>query len=482
MSNDSSSRNVANLLRNELNHYSQGEKLPSSRLLVERFGVSPVTVSRALAMLAAEGLVVTRPGAGVYRAQPLPREVRAVDTSWQQIALTAEDQRGGEPASRVVDASGLSANLAVPPPDVIAFNGGYLHRSLQPERALATALASAARRPGAWERPPLEGLTALRTWFARELGGGLTPAEVLISGGGQAALTTALHSLTPPGSAVLVESPTYPGVLAAAHTAGLRPVPVPMDADGVRLDLLHEVFAATGARVFYCQPLFQNPTGAVLTPDRRREIIEVVHTAGAFLIEDDWARHLGHGGPVPPPLVAGDPYGTVVHIGSLTKVTSPNLRIAALVARGPALERLRAIQIVDTFFVPRPFQEAALDLVGAPAWPRHLRTLATSLRGRRDAMVAALRRDIPELAPAHIPTGGHCLWLRLPAGTDETVLTSAALRAGVAVSPGRAYFAAEAPAPHLRLGFADTAGADEIAEGVRRLTAACAETGVTTGN
>ncbi|QRP48523.1 hypothetical protein [Amycolatopsis sp. FDAARGOS 1241] len=69
--------------------------------------------------------------------------------------------------------------------------------------------------------------------------------------------------------------------------------------------------------------------------------------------------------------------------------------------------------------------------------------------------------------------------MRLPAGTDETALTTAALRAGVAVSPGRAYFAAEASAPHLRLGFADTAGADEITEGVRRLAAACAEVGVT---
>jgi DNA-binding transcriptional MocR family regulator len=440
-------------------------------------------VTRALALLAAEGLVVTRPGAGVYRAEPGAGQRRAVDTSWQQIALTADNQHRGEPVSRVVDASGLSTNLAVPPPDIIAFNGGYLHRSLQPERALATALAAAARRPGAWERPPVEGLTALRTWFARELGGGLTPAEVLIGGGGQAALTTALRALAPPGSAVLVESPTYPGALAVARAAGLRLLPVPVDANGVRLDLLRDVLAATGAKVFYGQPLFHNPTGALLAPDRRREIIEVVHAAGAFLIEDDWARHLSHGGPLPPPLVADDPYGTVVHIGSLTKATSPNLRIAAIVARGPVLERLRAIQVVDSFFVPRPLQEAALDLVGAPAWSRHLRTLATGLRGRRDAMAAALHHDLPGLATSvQVPTGGHYLWLRLPQGTDETAVVSAALRAGVAVSPGRAYFAAESPAPYLRLGFADTAGAAEIAEGVRRLATACAEIRVDTGS
>jgi DNA-binding transcriptional MocR family regulator len=123
-------------------------------------------------------------------------------------------------------------------------------------------------------------------------------------------------------------------------------------------------------------------------------------------------------------------------------------------------------------------QEATLELVGAPAWSRHLRALAGGLRQRRDAMVAALRRDLPELAPIQVPAGGHYLWLRLPAGTDEAALVSAAWRAGVAVSAGRAYFAAEAPAPYLRLAFADTAGAAEIDEGVRRLAVACAEGGV----
>ncbi|MFI5615070.1 PLP-dependent aminotransferase family protein [Amycolatopsis sp. NPDC051903] len=471
MSDDSSSRTLASQLRDELHRYSPGEKLPSSRALVERFGVSPVTVSRALAVLVADGLVVTRPGAGAYRAHPGAGETRTVDTSWQQVALTAQD---GHVA---LDASGVSANLAVPPPDVIAFNGGYLHPTLQPERALAAALAAAARRPGAWERPPLAGLPALRSWFARELG--VTAAEVLVTGGGQAAVATALRALARPGSAVLVESPTYPGALAAARAAGLRPVPVPADAGGIRLDLLRDALTATGAKVVYCQPLFQNPAGAVLAPDRRGELLELVHAAGAFLLEDDWARHLGHGGPLPAPLVADDPFGAVVHIGSLTKATSPNFRIAALAARGPVLERLRAVQVVDSFFVPRPLQEATLDLVGAPAWPRHLRALSTGLRDRRDALAAALRRDLPALASATLPAGGHCLWTRLPAGTDETALTTAALRAGVAVSPGRVYFAAEAPAPHLRLGFADTAGADEITEGVRRLAVACAEVGVT---
>ncbi|MDX5566958.1 PLP-dependent aminotransferase family protein [Streptomyces sp. ID05-04B] len=478
---------LADRLRGELDRYSPGGKLPSSRALVERFRVSPVTVSRALAQLAAEGLVVTRPGAGAFRTRPTRATAApSADTSWQEVALSADGAADLVPRS--VDASGVTVSLAAPPPGVIEFNGGYLHPSLQPERAMAAALARAGRRPGAWGRPPMEGLPELREWFARTIGGTLTAAEVLVSAGGQAALTTALRALAPPGAPVLVESPTYPGMLAIARSAGLRPVPVPVDADGVRPQLLADAFRATGARVFVCQPLFQNPTGAVLAADRRPQVLRIAREAGAFVVEDDFVRRLAHedAGQLPRPLVADDPDGVVVHVGSLTKATSPSLRVSALAARGPVLERLRAIQVVDTFFVPRPLQEAALELVGSPAWPRHLRTVAAELRARRDAMASALRLRLPGLDLPHIPSGGYHLWLRLPDGAGdasravgsqtEAAFTAAALRAGVALAPGRPYFSAEPPAAHVRLSFAAVAGVEEIAEGVRRLRAAYDET------
>ncbi|WP_197367271.1 PLP-dependent aminotransferase family protein, partial [Streptomyces clavuligerus] len=423
---------LATSLRRELSRYSPGEKLPSSRALVERHRVSPVTVSRALAQLTAEGLVVTRPGAGAYRARPRSDAPAAGDTSWQEIALSAESSADQVPRS--VDASGVLVTLAAPPPGVIEFNGGYLPAVLQPEQALAAALARAGRRPGAWGRPPTEGLPELRDWFARGLGGPVGAADVLVTSGGQSALTCALRALAPPGAPVLVESPTYPGMLAIARAAGLRPVPVPLDADGVRPDLLADAFRATGARVFVCQPLFHNPTGTVLAADRRPEVLRIARAAGAFVVEDDFARRLAHedAGPLPVPLAAEDPDGVVVHVSSLTKATSPSLRVGMLAARGPVLERLRAIHVVDNFFVPRPLQEAALELVGAPAWTRHLRAVAAELRVRRDTMAAALRLRLPGFALPHIPAGGYHLWLRLPDGTDEAPLVAAALRAGVA--------------------------------------------------
>ncbi|GAA3390509.1 aminotransferase-like domain-containing protein [Cryptosporangium minutisporangium] len=454
-------------LRTELSRYSEGEKLPSSRVLVRQYQVSPVTVSRAIAVLAAEGLVTSRPGAGVFKASARRDRGALGDVSWQEVALSADA------GARGADAASVLATLTTPPPEVIDLNGGYLHASLQPERALAAALARAGRRPGAWSRPPVEGLTELRAWFARDVGGPAGPLgvpDVLVTAGGQTALTTALRALAVPGAPVLVESPTYPGLLSVARAAGLRPVPVPVDADGVRTDLLAEAFAASRARVFVCQPLFSNPSGTVLSPTRRTEVLTIAREAGAFVVEDDFARRLVHADspPLPRPLAADDPDGVVVHVRSLTKAASPSLRIGALTARGPALERLRAIQVVDSLFVPRPLQEVALELVGSPAWASHLRTLAAALRDRRTALVDALA----ELRPDRTPRGGYHLWIRLPDGTDERAVAATALRAGVAVTPGGPYFAAEAPAPYLRLSYVSTPGTAQLEEGAGRLRVA----------
>ncbi|MGW5418594.1 aminotransferase-like domain-containing protein, partial [Actinomadura geliboluensis] len=325
----------------------------------------------------------------------------------------------------------------------------------------------AARRPDAWAMPPLGGLPELRAWFARTIGGAVTPADVLITSGGQQSLTTVLRALLPPGAPLLVESPTYLGVLSVARASGLHPVPVPMDADGIRPDLLAEAFALSGARVLYCQPAFHNPTGAVLSAERRARVLDVARAAGAFVVEDDFARHLGIV-PPPPPLIADDADGRVVHIASLTKATAPSLRIAAVAARGPVAARIRATQLVEEFFPARPLQETLLELVSSPGWPRHLRAVRAALPVRRDALLGALARDLPELR-VNRPAGGLHVWARLPDGADDAAVAEAALRAGVLVSAGRPFFPAEAPAPYLRLSYGTAAGEPELAEGVRRL-------------
>jgi DNA-binding transcriptional MocR family regulator len=437
-----------------------GERLPSVRELMARHRASPVTVQRAIAALAAEGLVEPRPGRGTFAAGR-PARAPAPDLSWQAVALGA----------RAVDEAPLEELLAVPPTRALPLSGGYLHADLQPIAVVGAALARAARRPGAWERGPVEGREELRAWFAREARGALRAHDMVVCPGGQAALSTALRALTTPGDAVLVESPTYLGAIIAAGAAGLRVVPVPSDADGVRPDHLAAALRRTGARVVFSQPLYANPNGASLRTDRRTAVLDALADAGAFLIEDDWSRDLAIDGEPPPPLAADDRNGHVVYVRSLTKSAAPGLRVAGIGARGAAGARLRGARIVDDFFVSGPLQEAALEIVASPGWRRHLRRLRGELRVRRDALVAAIARHLPQLEPPVVPAGGLHLWVALPEDADDAAVTAAAAREGVVVSPGRPWFPAEPPGPFLRLTYA-AAAPDVIDEGVRRLAKA----------
>ncbi|MFI6320465.1 PLP-dependent aminotransferase family protein [Nonomuraea sp. NPDC050556] len=457
MSDGSTSVELVNSLRGLIAGLAAGDRLPSSRELIQRFHVGPGTVSRAIAVLAAEGAVVTRPGSGTFVAQRARLDARVANTAWQTVALT----------DRTVDVRSVTDVFGTPSESTLMLDGGYLHRSLQPVRALNAALTRAGRGPDVWDRAPTAGLTGLRAAFAAFTGAGVSGSDVLVTGGGQSALSMAFRAIAGPGDPVLVESPTYPGALAAARAAGLRPVPVPLDDEGVLPDLLAEAFAMTGARLFYCQPAFHNPTGTVLAASRRAQVLDVARAAGAFVVEDDFGRHLGHAGAPPRPLLADDRDGTVVYVTSLTKPGAPSLRIGALIARGPVMERMRAIRRVDDFFVARPLQEAALELVTSPAWERHVRTLGTALGERAVALAAAVARDLPSWTVTRVPAGGLHLWARAPSSAVR--IAGAARRYGVAVSAGDRYFAAEAPGDYVRLTFGATAALPDLAEAVRRL-------------
>jgi len=411
-------------------------------------------------------VVVIRPGAGTFVAQPRDSgHVGPAGYSWQTVAL----------AERSVDVAGLSS-LADPPDadGVISLATGYLHPSLMPLVALRAALARASRTPDAWDRPPASGLHELRAWFAQAAGVGTDARDVLITGGGQDALSAAFRALLPPGAPLLVESPTYPGALAVARAAGIRPVPVPTDRDGIIPGHLAEAFARTGAQALFIQPAYHNPTGAVLAADRRRTVLGIAAAAGAFVIEDDFARWLSHGQRTPAPLLADDADGRVVYLTSLTKAASPSLRIGALIARGPVADRLRALRAVDDLFVSRPLQQAALELVTSPAWERHLKNLSQSLGRRAAVLLDAVHRHLPAVSVS-FPAGGMHLWATLPRGRDDREIAEAARREQVIVMPGRPFFPAEAPAPHLRLTFSAAADEGELDLGVRRLAAAAPE-------
>jgi DNA-binding transcriptional MocR family regulator len=253
-------------------------------------------------------------------------------------------------------------------------------------------------------------------------------------------------------------------------------VPVPVDTGGIQLDELATAFSQTGSRALYCQPLFHNPTGAVLAEDRRDQLLAIAASAGAFVIEDDFARLLAHRSPVPLPLASRDRDGRVIYVSSLTKATSANLRIGALIARGPVAERLRNLRLVDDFFASRLLQETALELVESPGWMRHLQALSLALLTHCTALVQSVSRNLPTTGVEQIPTGGMSLWLRLRDGIDDSKVAAAAERAGVLVMPGRPFYAAEPPGSHLRLSFCGVANVRQLEDAILRLAKAMKST------
>ncbi|MDB4973104.1 MAG: PLP-dependent aminotransferase family protein [Myxococcaceae bacterium] len=447
---------IAELLRKQLSSLHAGARLPSVRELMEQHAASPVTVQRALAQLQREGRVVSRPGDGTFVAQPA-QPVAPVDVSFQALALGSS-----MPAS---DLSGTP--FASAPSELLPLGTGYMDLASQPLALLRAATLRAARREHVWSRLHAEGLEPLRAWFARDIGGEISSRQVLIVPGGQSGLSAVLRALVPSGAPLLFESPTYFGALAIARAAGIRPVPVPTDREGVLPDALEAAIASSGARALYLQPTYANPSGATLSQTRRRAIIELAQKHGIFLIEDDYARDLNIEAAAPAPLVRDCP-SHVVYIRSLTKTVAPGMRIAAIAALGPVFERLRTARAIDDWFVSGILQETALELVSAPGFRRHLEHTRETLRERRDAAVAAIASELPAGSLQHVPRGGFNMWLALPPELDDLLVAQAAARAGVHINPGRSWFPAEPLGPHLRLSYA-AASPSELREGIKRL-------------
>ncbi|MGV9712213.1 aminotransferase-like domain-containing protein [Gordonia sp. NPDC003424] len=463
MSDDSSSR-IARHLRSLAAAADAGAKLPSTRVLAEQFGAGPVTVQRALAQLVAEGIVETRSGSGTFVRK---RNVFAapVDVSWQTATLGPE--RSGTPV--------IGSSMRQIPHDTIAMHSGYPDADLMPLREVRSAFARMAKRDDAFIRPPTAGLPDLRRWFVDDLGSdGWRDTDAVIASGGQAALAATFRALTTPGDAVVMESPTYWGAIAAARQAGLVIVPVPRTDGAPSASDLDDAFATSGARLAYVQPTFANPTGDVWTPAQREAVLAVVRDHRAFVVEDDWAHDFAMDGPAPSPLVCADSGGHVIYIRSLTKSLSLSVRVAVLIARGPARARIENALTVSDMYVAPVLQAVALDVVSRPAWHTHLARLRRALQARRDALVGALGAGAPMIEVGAVPRGGLNIWAALPAHgadgtpTDPDAVAARALAAGLAVAPGSEWFPAEATGPFVRLNFA-AASPDRYDEAVEIL-------------
>jgi DNA-binding transcriptional MocR family regulator len=446
MNNDSSSRIVL-ALRKWISAAAPGAKLPSTRSLVAEYQASPVTVQKALQTLTAQGLVESRPGVGTFvRAV---RTARPADYGWQTAAL-------GAPPSALPSQSGTMRDV---PNSVMPFHSGYPDRELLPERLVRAALTRAARGDAALSRPPAAGMPELQQWFAQELGSATpagvsppTPSDVIVLPGSQSGLSSIFRALVGTGQPLLMESPTYWGAILAAAQTGVRVVPVPSGPDGPDPVALDRAFEETGARAFYAQPNYANPTGAQWARGRGEQVLEVVRRHGAFLVEDDWAHDFGiTSNPVP--VATRDDSGHVIYVRSLTKSVSTAIRVAAVIARGPARERILAHRAAESMYVSGLLQAAALDVVTQPGWQTHLRSLRQQLQSRRDLLVTSVREHVPQAHIELLPKGGLNLWLRMPDGTDLPRLTRDCEDAGVMIAAGTEWFPAEPAGPFVRLNY-----------------------------
>ncbi|RZU61255.1 PLP-dependent aminotransferase family protein [Zhihengliuella halotolerans] len=445
--NHSSSERIVTELRGWISSAPAGAQLPSTRALVAQYEASPVTVQKALRKLAEQGIVESQPGVGTFVRTD--RTTRPHDYGWQTTAL-------GSPQQRLPH---ISAALRTAPNDVISLHSGYPDKELLPERLVRASFARIGRSEAAVSRPPAAGLPDLQSWFAAELGrvtsvGLASPAasDVVILPGSQTGLSTLFRTLVGPGKPMLIESPSYWGAILAAAQVGVELVPLPSGPQGPDPDDVARAFAQTGARAFYAQPNFANPSGAQWLPDRAAAVLDVVRENGAFLIEDDWAHDFGISAD-PIPLAARDDSGHVVYLRSLTKSVSPSVRVAGLIARGPARDRILADTQAQSMYVSGALQTVALDVVTQPAWRTHLRSLRHQLASRRDLLVAALREHVPSAHLELVPHGGLNLWLRLPDAADLPQLVRACESQGVIVAAGDEWFPAEPTGRYLRLNY-----------------------------
>lgn len=416
-----------------------GTSLPGVRDLIRRYSVGPATVQKAVRTLMQEGLLETRPGAGTFVTRP-PAAVEPAALLWQSSRLNPAPP--GFLEQQDIDSF---------PGRAIPVSTGYLDASLQPTQQLANSAARVVRKPRVWERLTTEGLQPLRDHFAHELADVIHPNHILIVPGGQAALAAIFRALLQPGETVLMESPTYVGVIAVAKASGAHLIPVPSDEQGLQPEPLDLALQRSGAKLIYAQPTYRNPGGATLSAERRPQILGILRKHQAFLIEDDANRDLALEGHAPAPLFV-DGQGHVIYIRSLTKSIASGLRVAAVAAQGPVIQRLRAARTALDLFVPGLMQEIALDFVTGPHYARHLSRVRSQLKQRRNTLVTVLRKHMPEVRFT-VPTGGMNLWVQLPEGKEDRQFSERALQAGVHLLPGARWFPGEAPGAFFRFSY-----------------------------
>ena len=386
-------------------------------------------------------------------------------------------------------------------PGIISFAGGLPSPKTFPVSAFREACDKVLREDGhaALQYAASEGFAPLREMVAAMLPWDVDPAQVLITTGSQQGLDLIAKILIDAGSKVLVETPTYLGALQAFTPMEPQIVSVASDEEGVDIADLAKKAAPTlatscaalppegagspwggpaanqaaGARFLYVLPNFQNPTGRSMSEERRAALSAAAARLGLPIVEDNPYGDLWFDAPPPLPLSARNPDGCV-YLGSFSKVLAPGLRLGFLVAPKALYPKLLQAKQAADLHTPGFNQRMVVETMKDGFLDRHVPTIRALYKSQRDAMLAALQREMPEGVSWNKPDGGMFLWARLPHGMSAVDLLPRAVAKNVAFVPGAAFYADNADPTTLRLSFV-TASIEQINTGVAALAAAIRE-------
>ncbi|ADX45526.1 putative transcriptional regulator, GntR family [Paracidovorax avenae ATCC 19860] len=368
-------------------------------------------------------------------------------------------------------------------PGIISFAGGFPDSAMFDVEGIREASERAlSEEPGtALQYGATEGYNPLReqlsAFMASKGAQGVRPEDLIVTTGSQQALDLLGKTLISPGDKVIVEGPTFLATIQCFRLYGAELVSAPVDGHGVDADALERLIVEHRPKFVYLIPTFGNPSGALLSLERRRRILELAVRHQVLIVEDDPYGDLYFGEAPPPSLLAlsatvPGSRELLAHCGSLSKVLSPGLRVGWLIAPAELLAKATMCKQFSDAHTSTFAQATAAQYLRSGRMPATLEKVRAVYAERARAMGDALRRELGEAIDFVQPQGGLFVWARLTgaggAVADGNVLAKLAIDKGVAFVPGTPFFCANPDHATLRLSFA-TADVDRIREGVARL-------------
>lgn len=370
-------------------------------------------------------------------------------------------------------------------PGIISFAGGFPDAALFDVDGIREASQRALdEEPGAaLQYGATEGYQPLREQLAAFMGSkgaSVGADELIVTTGSQQALDLLGKTLISPGDKVIVEGPTFLATIQCFRLYGAELITAPVDGDGVDTARLEQLIIEHRPKFVYVIPTFGNPSGAMLTMERRRQILEMAVRHNTLVVEDDPYGDLYFGEAPPPSLLAlsAQVPGSrerLVHCGSLSKVLSPGLRVGWMIAPPALLAKAVMCKQFSDAHTSTFAQATAAQYLKAGRMPSTLQRVRQVYAQRAQAMGNALRKELGDALSFVQPQGGLFVWARLTGSggrlADGNELARRAIDQGVAFVPGAPFFTRDPDVATIRLSFA-TVGEDRIREGVERLARA----------